>query len=257
MKLKKMFKKIIQKVFSRKLFQPFFEEVLNLCFKILNIGEGQSVETSGEINVFKLLQKYSSKEIVIVFDVGAHDGEWFKLFHKEYGLKKKCYSFEPSQTSYLELNKIKVDLFYPQKIALGNKKEVVFLYSKNNGDSGAQITTTENKGEAVNITTLDIFCKENFIDEIDLLKLDTEGYELKILGGAENMILKNKIKIIQFEFGAPSEENYSFFDFFNVLGEKYYIYRILQNGIFRIKEYKHYYEIKTVTNFVAIRKDLI
>ena len=51
----------------------------------------------------------------------------------------------------------------------------------------------------VKTQTLDNFCSENKINYIHLLKLDTEGNEFNILKGAENLLSKNKIKIIYTE----------------------------------------------------------
>jgi hypothetical protein len=34
---------------------------------------------------------------------------------------------------------------------------------------------------------------------IDILKIDTQGYEDKVIAGSKNLIKKNKIKIIQLE----------------------------------------------------------
>lgn len=251
-------KKIIQYIFSRKIYQNFFELFLNMTLKILNIGEGQSIETSGEKNVFKILKKLPPKSELTIFDVGAHNGEWFRLLKKNYPLEKKVYSFEPSRASFIELSKIDDEEIIPLNIALGDKEQKIFLQEDEIGSSGAFITKNKNVfSKEIEMKTLDNYCKENNIDEIDLLKIDTEGYELKLLSGARDMINSNKIKIIQFEFGAPSEEKYTFKDFFNLLSKKYTIHRIIQHGYYPIYKYKHYYEINSVTNFVAIRKDLL
>ena len=77
-------KNIIRDIFSRSFFQPFFEALLNFCLKVLNIGEGQGVESSGEKSVFPLLERVSSQESVI-FDVGAHTGEWLRLLRGNTG----------------------------------------------------------------------------------------------------------------------------------------------------------------------------
>jgi hypothetical protein len=45
------------------------------------------------------------------------------------------------------------------------------------------------------------FCLEQNIDEICLLKIDTEGYELQVLNGFKSMFIKNKIKMVYCEIG--------------------------------------------------------
>ncbi len=218
-------KTIIRDFFSRPVFQSFFESILNFSLKVLNIGEGQSVETSGEKSVFKILDKISTDNMSIIFDVGAHTGEWFRLFKKFYTKKSMVYSFEPSIKSYLELSLLKEAGFHPENLALGDRTEKKMLFSRVSGSSTAYIGDIKNTktqySEEISIITLDKYCLEHNIKSIDLLKLDVEGYELKILNGSKNMIENDNIKLIQFEFGAPSEEKYTFKDFFDILGKKY------------------------------------
>lgn len=245
-----MYKKIFRGIFSRPYTQFFFECVLKVSLKALNIGEGQSVETSGESYVFKMLYKRNANPIV--FDVGAHVGEWFNLFNKNFKGKSEVYSFEPSKAAFANLATIKANGFHAENIALGNKNETLFLKSEVIGDSTAQISRSGT--EEVRSMTLDSFCYDRGIKNIGLLKLDVEGYELKILEGSKKMMDSGGIDMIQFEFGAPSEEKYTMKDFFDVLGNKYDIYRILRNGVYRLKKYSHTYEILTVSNFIAVLK---
>jgi FkbM family methyltransferase len=241
-------KKIIQDIFSRPVFQKPFELLLNFSLKGMNIGEGQAVETSGEKNVVELLSTIANDKEVIVFDVGAHTGEWLAMFQKFYTKKATVYSFEPEKRAFVELSKIKMGGFHPVNLALGDTAGTKYL-------SAAQVHDTKNtESEEVTITTLDAYCSLNKISHIDLLKIDIEGYELKLLHGAKNMIQNGNIKLIQFEFGAPSEQKYSMQEFFDILGEQYRICRILKHGVYPLKEYKHYYEVLSVTNFVAIKK---
>ncbi|MFH1454832.1 MAG: FkbM family methyltransferase [bacterium] len=253
-------KNIIRDILSRPIFQSFFEIVLNFSLKVLNVGEGHTVETSGEKVAIEILNKIVKNDQAIVFDVGAHMGEWFNLFKKYYTKKSTVYSFEPSTKSYSELSKIKEGGFYPTNLALGDITEKKFLTFDNKGDTTAYVSNEKNNikhSEEINVITLDKYCSDNNIKQIDLLKLDVEGYELKVLSGAKEMIKNGNIKLIQFEFGAPSEEKYSLIDFFDILGEQYQICRILKHGYYPLKKYNHYYEIMTLTNFVAIKKDLL
>jgi hypothetical protein len=49
-------------------------------------------------------------------------------------------------------------------------------------------------------TTLDVFCEENSIGSIDILKIDTEGFDLIVLQGAERMLQNGRIKFIHVEY---------------------------------------------------------
>ena len=55
--------------------------------------------------------------------------------------------------------------------------------------------------ESVEIETLSEFCQSMNIDAISLLKIDTEGYDLRVLMGTEDMLRKQKIDLIWVEAG--------------------------------------------------------
>ena len=52
---------------------------------------------------------------------------------------------------------------------------------------------------SVQTQTLDNFCSNINIDNIDVLKIDTEGNELNVLKGAEKLLSEGKIKLIYVE----------------------------------------------------------
>jgi FkbM family methyltransferase len=250
-------KKIVRDIFSRPIFQPVFEKILNITLKVLNIGDGHSVETSGEKSVFEILATLKGNNEAIIFDVGAHTGEWFNLLKNNYTKKYTVYSFEPSTESFSELSKIKDARFHPVHSAFGDITEKRYLSSDTKGDSTAYVSIKKDPtrySEEINVITLDDYCSRNNIQNIDLLKLDIEGYELRVLHGAKEMLKKGSIMLIQFEFGVLSKEKYSLKEFFEILGEQYQICRILKHGYYPLKKYNHYYEIMTVTNFIAIKK---
>jgi FkbM family methyltransferase len=223
----------------------------------MNIGEGQTAETSGEKIVFKILNNIPDKKEVVVFDVGAHTGEWFNLLKKNYQKKSKVYCFEPSKIAYETLSKIKADGFHPLNLALGDTSGIKYLSAETEGSTMAYVSDKKDSGnfsEKISLITLDEYCYENKIQNIDLLKLDVEGYELKVLYGAKEMIKDGNIQLIQFEFGAPSSEKYSLKDFFDLLDRQYKICRILKWGYYPLSKYHHYYEINTLTNFIAIKR---
>lgn len=254
----KKIKSIILNVFSRPIFQPVFENLLNLSLKAMNIGEGHNVITSGEKNSFKILNKISGDKTATIFDVGAHTGEWSALLKANYNKKFEVYCFEPSIKSFNELRNNVVDnRFHLEQLAFGDTFSIKYLVSEHVGDSTTRVIDNKNevKGEEIKVHTIDEYCSKNNITQIDLLKIDVEGYELNILKGAQEMLASGKIKLIQFEFGAESEEKYSLKEFFNFLSGQYKIYRILRHGFYNLKEYRHYYEILTVTNFIAIKNE--
>jgi len=63
--------------------------------------------------------------------------------------------------------------------------------------------------ELAEMRTLVSFCQEQGIGEIDFLKIDTEGYDLEVLKGAEQMLDSHQISFIQVEAGMnPSNKKH-------------------------------------------------
>jgi hypothetical protein len=52
----------------------------------------------------------------------------------------------------------------------------------------------------VAVSTIDDFVVERGIDRIAFLKVDTEGFDLAVLRGAQKAIAEYRIEVIQFEF---------------------------------------------------------
>ncbi len=51
----------------------------------------------------------------------------------------------------------------------------------------------------VDLKTIDTYCAENRITNIDILRIDTQGFELEILNRAKTFLEENKIHIITTE----------------------------------------------------------
>lgn len=152
------------------------------------------------------LAKNLIKPGMTVFDVGANIGHFTRLYSelvKDFG---HVYSFEPSKDTFDKLQK---------NAALQNVKLInLALYSSIGTHlfyefepgfgvfNSLQVPNIEHRPVRsifVQTITLDEFCRQNNIFEIDFLKLDTEGAELDILKGSKELLSQKKIKSIQFE----------------------------------------------------------
>jgi hypothetical protein len=91
----------------------------------------------------------------------------------------------------------------------------------------------------VEIRTGDTFCAEAGISAIDLLKIDTEGYDYYVLQGFKRMLREKRIRVIQFENIAVLAENVNtpmskkklLIDIIDLLGNDYVIGAILPSGV--------------------------
>lgn len=144
----------------------------------------------------------------IVFDVGANEGQTLKWI-RHYVPKAYVYCFEPvsSVCSLLRKNADIVGRCTIEQLALGETEDVMTIrlfdkYSVLNSLKKELMNQNElAKEEIINITKLDDYCDKNSIPRIDLLKIDTEGYELNVLAGAERMLKEKRIDFILSETG--------------------------------------------------------
>jgi FkbM family methyltransferase len=105
----------------------------------------------------------------------------------------------------------------------------------------------------VDVTTLDAFIIEYNIEHVDLLKIDTEGFEFSVMSGCLESIKNNKIKAIHFEFNSMNIISKVFMkDFIKILPQ-YSFYRVLPNGLLKVEQHNILLtEIFGFQNIVAI-----
>jgi FkbM family methyltransferase len=145
----------------------------------------------------------------VIFDVGAHIGITAIQF-SDFFPHATVFAFEPSSANFLDMTRNlvgKPDIRRYQ-IGFGASKGTDVLLFDPDHPSMARIGGSTGRPENVAMETIDGFCSAHSIDTVDILKLDTEGYELEVLRGAEIMLLKNRITIIKVECGVNPDIEY-------------------------------------------------
>ena len=238
-----------------------------MAIKGMNYGRGGDFRTSGELFALGYIKnKLAGREEIVLFDVGANVGhyslELSKLFANN---TTRIYSFEPSKPVYEKmLANIKgVKEIIPNNLGFSDTAATTKLFTNTNLAGLASLYQrrldhfgiTMNESEEIELTTIDNFCSNHKIDNIDFLKLDVEGHEWKVLLGASKKLSEKKINFIQFEFGGCNIDSRTYFqDFYYLLKDDFDIYRIVEDGLFPISIYKEEYEIFTTINYLAERK---
>jgi FkbM family methyltransferase len=143
--------------------------------------------------------------VSIVFEVGARDG-LDSISLSNFYSKSRVYSFECNPLSIetcVNNIKNKSNIIF-NKFGLGNEieKKPFFPFVANNTGASSffkridfDVTQTE-IGE-VQIDTISNFCNTNNIDHIDILCMDTQGFELNILKGAGEFIQRVNFIILE------------------------------------------------------------
>ena len=186
------------------------------------------------INFFK---KKLNKKPLIIIDIGAHIGETINLFYNNFTIEN-ILAFEANPIVFKKLekkikkinNKNKISLF---NLGLGDKEENKVLSIFNDTSSSTYNTIDEKteyykrKKKFLSLFSKDIIQKKiltnvlplskinevNDLRNIDILKIDTEGYELNILKGIYQDHF-TKIKYIYFEhhYDLMIKKNYKYSD---------------------------------------------
>lgn len=203
----------------------------------------------------------------ILFDVGANTGAYTRELLKQFGKSaSKIYCFEPSEElvkAHLIFNDERVTVV---NAALGRENAVGVLYGTEKTSGLNSLTRRRldhfglemKKVQDVQIITLDAFAAKNGIHQVDLLKLDVEGHELSVLGGASTLLAQKRINCIQFEFGGCNIDTRTYFqDFWYLLAvtHKFEIYRMSPLGLIKVIKYRETDESFLTTNYIAKRAD--
>jgi len=167
-----------------------------------------SVGASERDSVLYMLSRFKGKPTII--DVGSNKGTWSDIVLDE--LKEDCtiHLFEPNE---LLLNFTRVKYDYKKNITYNllaaykeDGKQLDFFYftNENNGLSGIyhnpQWDYLPMKKGVVKSVTIDAYCKENNIANVDCIKIDVEGAEYDVLLGCEGLLKDKKVKCIQVEY---------------------------------------------------------
>jgi FkbM family methyltransferase len=263
-----MLKQNVSKFMRKKIFYRFWRKLYEVSLYGMNMGPASGYpHYSGEEWIINFVKNCIKHPLPIVFDVGANRGDYAAAILESFGCENiRLHCFEPSKTAFGLLN---VELSACQNVKLynfgfGDKPETVNLYSCSEAAGSASIVNTHgphmdnnNIVEAIELSTLDEFCNANNIQKIDFMKIDVEGYELKILCGGSKLINAASVDFIQFEFGYPGIESRVFFkDIFSYLAGNYRVYRSLIDGLIEIEQYDYKDELYTIQNFLAISKKI-
>jgi FkbM family methyltransferase len=151
----------------------------------------------------------------IVFDVGANTGQSSLKFLQTYP-ESKIYAFEPIEATFNELktNVSSFDNVSVYQLGLGDKveKKEIYIYRDSVLSSCVSNSPWRSAEDSISSVTLDIdtldrFCLEHKIDYIDLLKVDTEGFDLNVIKGAQGLLERQAMNFIYFEFYRVDRDN--------------------------------------------------
>lgn len=202
----------------------------------------------------------------IFIDVGGNKGLYSLELLKNFEVSE-VHIFEPCKLNV----EIIEDLFvnrnqiFINNHGLSNIKSDAILYSNFEGSGLASLSKRNldhfgipfNNEESITLMRFDHYWNEMGPRNIDLFKIDVEGYELNVLNGIGDYI--RLIKIVQFEFGGCNIDTKTYFqDFWYFFKENNFdIYRITPLGPTKVNKYSESLERFQTTNYFCINRDIL
>ena len=231
----------------------------NQCAAVASrhLSNSSDPELNGEVRLISVL----GTGLTRVIDVGANVGDWAASII-EHSPHCDVICYEPSSACADHLRRRFAGRVMVRQVALsdevGNKP---FASEKLFGTSSALLSGYANGKdhdvEQVPVSTLD----EEFATGetiIDLLKIDTEGFDLHVLRGATGLLKSGRIKFVQFEFSHFWSRQGSTLDAsFKLLGDLGYEIRLL-NGrglyAFDISKWRRWFDYGNFVAFAPVNR---
>jgi len=242
-----------------------FLRLSSLILKRLGVNVSANSRHNGELRLLKEIASAGLCEgETVLFDVGANKGGYTELLMTAFP-NPIVHAFEPGPDAFRELdarhgNNPKVHL---NNVGCSSSSGALTLYSDYPGSSLASIyqRNLEHVGVSlshagsVSVITIDEYCEARGIRRIAFLKIDVEGHELEVIKGAQRIMAKDCVDMIQLEFGGCNIDSRTYMkDFWLLLSNRYDFFRITPHGLSPIERYTEAQELFGYQNIFLIRK---
>ncbi len=194
-----------------------------------------------EKKIDSVLKKKLGKHLSCLVDVGSHKGEYIKKCLSLYNIDK-IYGFEANPVTFkilLSNCKNKTNIFL-NNYGVGEIKKKINLFQNIESSSSSfnQLNTDSNyfkkkyfflnffgKKKILNPVSVEVVRLKDFIikkkiEKINLLKIDTEGYEFNVIKGLDSEIKNVHLIHLEHHFDDMIIKNYTLSDIHNYLENK-------------------------------------
>lgn len=234
------------------------KEFSRVSLKLVGVGRIPAIQEEVQ-TILELSKEFGEFDFL---DIGANVGDYSSEIYN-INPNLDVYAFEPSKASFSAL----VQNTYSKgvhcfNVGFGEIIQTAKLYF-DAPESGLASLSKRNLthfkiefglSEEVQIVTLDSWLATNKLKNNLVVKMDIEGHELFALRGAHASI-KNRIKVLQFEFGGANVSSATFFvDIWSILNDTHSVYRLTASGLQPITKYTEDLENFVNTTYYAKAK---
>lgn len=197
---------------------------------LLNLKDGSEESLASSIHYLRsnsvALKMCTGIPNCTIFDIGANIGQT-AVAYSEIFPSAQIHSFEPFKENFDHLleNTKGNPRIQSHHMAMSDrnaqievKRDCHPLSQWNSIDTRRQetlVTSGSFRTEVINLTTGDWFCQQAGIEDICLLKIDTEGHELEVLLGLRDMISGGRVHFILVEAGFSGDSSHGDFQAIN------------------------------------------
>lgn len=227
---------------GRRIFYPFNRALFLVALRGLGFNAAYGAPISHP--EMRFLRRTIGRGTGIVIDVGANHGD-YSCFVRTLAPDAVIHAFEPNRKAFDVLRHAAAHSktrFY--HAACGAHRGTLALtdLADPTGSTFASLVpeVAEHAArvmkiplgppEDVQVVTLDEHCREHGLDRVDLLKIDTEGFELEVLKGAAGLIAERRIGVIQLEFNYCNVYSRVFMRDIEAAVPGYRLHRLLYSG---------------------------
>jgi FkbM family methyltransferase len=154
----------------------------------------------------RLLHLAGRTSEVVIFDIGANVGSTVRDFSKAFA-SPIIHAFEPSPGTFefLKANTSDISRLTLNNSGIGSSNGRQVFHESQESTMSSFLKPDRDcwvkpSGDAtVRVETIDCYCERNGIKKIDILKSDTQGYEMEVLRGAERMFKNGGIGLVYLE----------------------------------------------------------
>jgi len=166
---------------------------------------------NGELRVVRAMSRLDP---AVVFDVGANVGDWTETALEAFpAAHVHCFEIVPATADALAERHRSSSRVTVNPVGLSEASgEVTVTYHPDASvlasvfDASPYIAADDPRTQHLNVavTTGDDYCSAHGIEHIDLLKIDTEGLDLRVIKGFSGMLQAGAVRVVQFEYGIAS-----------------------------------------------------
>jgi FkbM family methyltransferase len=227
------------------------------CVIKYHLAESPDVNETGEVWLRDAIVERCTR----VVDVGANVGDWTAgvLDRKREDPAFRALAFEPSQSAARLLRARfagdpRVTVI---EAAVGDRAGTMRFLEEREAGKGSTLVPgfarIDGSEHEVTVTTLTDALQAEEWDGADFVKIDAEGYDLRVIRGGETLLERQALGIVQFEYNRPwqlaGETLSGAYALFERYG--YTVYLLKRDGLYSLN-YGFYEEYFEYSNFVAI-----